>query len=181
VDGLFTDDYVEGFPSEHDDAPLNTHTSFADVAAMQFASLAVHGRLIAALAAAGKGQWQAMGAGYQGEYVGGGVPHDPAGCTAFMRPRCSVGWLARPFMQSFEAAARNQSVAAFLIVRGPVAFLGSGWESGNGNFDEAFLYDVGEPLADCTETAEGVFVREWTYGAVQLNCNTFQAVVPTRH
>jgi hypothetical protein len=46
-----------------------------------------------------------------------------------MRPRCSAAWLARPFMQSFDAAARNQSIVVFLITRGPVAFLGSGWES----------------------------------------------------
>jgi hypothetical protein len=72
-----------------------------------------------------------MGAGYQGEYVGGGVPHDAAGCAAFMRPRCDPSWQLRPFMQSFDGGARNQSVASFLIARGPVAFLGSGWESGN--------------------------------------------------
>ena len=89
VDGLFTDDF-QGFPAEHDFAPLNTNTSFAEIARLQYASIAVHGRLVAALAAAGKGQWQAMGAGYQGEYVGGGVPHDPAGCAAFMRARCTA-------------------------------------------------------------------------------------------
>ena len=130
VDGVFTDDY-EGFPSEHDYAPLNTNTSYEAVAELQYASIATHGRLVAALAAAGKGQWQAMGAGYQGEYVGGGVPHDAAGCAAFMRPRCAAEWQLRPFMQSFDRGAKNQSIASFLIARGPVAFLGSGWESGN--------------------------------------------------
>ncbi len=83
-------------------------------------------------------------------------------------------------MQSFDAAARNQSIVVFLITRGPVAFLGSGWESGNGNFDEAFLYQVGEPVAECAETASGVFLREWTYGVVRFDCNNFQADVPTR-
>jgi hypothetical protein len=205
VDGVFTDDY-EGFPSEHDYAPLNTNTSYEAVAELQYASIATHGRLVAALAAAGKGQWQAMGAGYQGEYVGGGVPHDAAGCAAFMRPRCAPEWQLRPFMQSFDAGARNQSVASFLISRGPVAFLGSGWESGNNvrgervpaapfvrspsrpslpsrtpaqAFDEAFLYAVGEPLGPCAEAPAGVFSRPWTHGTVSLDCNTFVAVVPT--
>ena len=38
VDGIFTDD-LEGFPSEHDYAPINTNTSYDAIAALQFASL----------------------------------------------------------------------------------------------------------------------------------------------
>lgn len=178
VDGVFTDDF-EGFPLEHDFGPFNTNTSFAAVAALEFASLEAHGRLIAALAARGKYVWQAMGAGYEGEYVGAGVPHDAAECAAFMRLRCTPAWEARAFMQAFDSGARNQSVAAFLVVRGAVAFLGWGWESGNEAFDEAFLYDVGEPRGHCRETAPGVFARAWTYGDVVLNCTSFAAIIPT--
>ena len=177
VDGVFTDD-LEGFPSEHDDAPRSTNTSLAEVAALQFASLAAHGRLVAALAAAGKANWQAMGAGYQGEYVGGGVPHDAGGCARFMRARCGAQQQLRATLQSFDAAAANQSIASFLITRGPVAFLGSGWESGNDAWHDAFLYQVGEPLGLCAEQPPGVFSRPWTYGLAMLNCTSFTASVP---
>ena len=180
VDGLFTDD-LEGFPSEHDYAVANTNTSFTDVAALQFASLAVHGRLVAALAARGKYNWQAMGSGYQGEYVGDGVPHDPAGCAAFMRARCSPQQQLRPTMQAFDSSSVNQSIASFLITRGPVAYLGSGWESGGeSSWNDAFLFDVGEPQGLCKEQPEGVFSRPWTYGTALLDCTSFLAIVPAK-
>lgn len=179
VDGIFTDD-LEGFPSEHDYAPINSNTSYEDVAALQFASLAAHGRLVAALAAHGKYNFQAMGAGYQGEYVGAGVPHDAAGCAAFMRARCAPAWQQRATTMQFDSGAANQSVAAFLVTRGPVAFLGSGWESGNDSFNSAFLFDVGEPQGPCAEAPAGVFSRPWSFGTASLDCNSFAASVPAR-
>jgi hypothetical protein len=91
VDGVFTDD-LEGFPSEHDYGPIRTNISYSEVAEIQFATLEAHGRLLDALLGAGKYNWQAMGAGYQGEYVGSGVPSSPPQCTAWMRKRCSAAY-----------------------------------------------------------------------------------------
>jgi len=179
VDGVFTDDY-EGFASEHDFAPINTNLSYGDVADLQFASLRTHGRLVDALAAAGKVNWQAMGGGYQGEYPQQAVPRDPAQCAAYMRARCAPEWQARPVIIQMDSFNRNQSIASFLIVRGPVAYLGWGWESGNDNWVPEFLFNVGEPQGLCSEVAEGVFSRPWTYGDAWLNCSSWQAVVPAR-
>lgn len=177
VDGIFTDDY-EGFPSEHDYAPINTNTSYEDVAALQFASLDVHGRLVSALAAVGKYNWQAMGDGYQGEYAQPGVPHDVNGCSEFLRSRCVPSFQQKAMTMNFDSNFFNQSIAAFLIVRGPVAFLGYAWESGNDQWHPSFLYDVGEPLGLCQETSQGIFTRAWTHGDARLDCNTFSASVP---
>lgn len=177
VDGIFTDDY-EGFPSEHDFAPINTNTSYVDIAAIQFASLQTHGILISALASVKKYVWQAMGSGYQGEYAGQGVPHDASGCKAFLRSRCAESYQQKAMTMSFDANFYNQSIAAFLIVRGPVAYLGFAWESGNDQWHPSFLYNVGEPKSLCKEQTDGVFTRSWTYGVAQLDCNTFVAIVP---
>jgi len=180
VDGVFTDD-LDGFPLEHAYGPLATKLSFAEVAELQFASLAVHGRLVAALAAAGKYNWQAMGSGYEGEYVGQGVPRGAAECTAFMRERCAVEWQGRAVTMAFNAdpGDSNQSVAAFLVTRGPVAFLGSGWESGVAQWNPVFTYAVGEPKGACVEASPGVFSRPWTAGEVSLNCDSWVATIPT--
>lgn len=174
VDGVFTDD-VEGFPSEHDYAPLNTNISFADVAALQFASLETHGRLVAALAARGKFNWQAMGAGYEGESVQNAVPRD--GCAEWMRARCGTPLGARAAMTAFTG---NESLAAFLITRGPVAFIGQGWESGDAAWAPVFDVDVGEPVGACAEVEEGVFSRAWTYGNATLDCTAWAAVIPSK-
>lgn len=177
VDGIFTDDF-EGFPSEHDYAPINTNTSYEDVAALQFASLDTHGKLVSALSSVGKFNWQAMGAGYQGEYAGPGIPHDVLGCSEFLRSRCVPSFQEKAITMNFDSNYFNQSIAAFLIIRGPVAFLGYSWESGNDQWHQSFLYNVGEPKGLCEETSSGVFSREWTYGTVQIDCNTFSSSIP---
>jgi hypothetical protein len=45
----------------------------------------------------------------------------------------------------------NQSLAAFLIARPPVAFFGSRWQ--DDKWSPLFNLDVGEPLGNCTEAA----------------------------
>lgn len=64
-------------------------------------------------------------------------------------------------------------------MRGPVAFLGWGWESGAASqWVPEFGFEVGEPQGDCSETSPGVFARPWSYGDAKLNCSSWQAVVP---
>ena len=178
VDGVFTDDFA-GFASEHDFAPINTNLSYADVGDLQYATLAVHGRLIDALAARGKLNWQSAGGGYQGEYPQQAVPRDADDCTAYMRARCAPAFQQRPVIIQFDSFNRNQSIASFLIVRGPVAYIGWGWESGAANqYVEEFGYQVGEPQGGCSELSPGVFSRPWSYGDAVLNCSSWEAVVP---
>jgi len=75
---------------------------------------------------------------------------------------------------------RNTTIAAFLIGRGPVAYVGKGWTGGVGmmDWDPRFDFDVGEPLGLCAQRAPGVFERAWTKGLVELDCNAFTAVLP---
>ena len=72
----------------------------------------------------------------------------------------------------------NQTVAAFLITRPPVAFLGDRIQDSSWN--PIFALDVGEPAggALCTEGPPGVFSRAWTKGVATLDCNTWVADLP---
>jgi hypothetical protein len=45
----------------------------------------------------------------------------------------------------------NQSIAAFLLVRGPIGYIGYGWESGDEMWNSSFLLQPGSPVGDCAE------------------------------
>jgi hypothetical protein len=86
-----------------------------------------------------------------------------------------------------------QDLCTFLLVRGPFAFLGYGWngcqtvhpshvrpDSWNGTYARPHEMDedFGEPLEPlCREVAPGVFERKWSKANVQMNCNTFQGTL----
>ena len=76
----------------------------------------------------------------------------------------------------------NQTVAAFLISRPPYAYLGWGWESDDGQWNDIFYLQVGEPLAGgaglCTEGPAGVFTRAYSAGTASLDCNAWTASLP---
>ena len=73
----------------------------------------------------------------------------------------------------------KQALAAFLIGRGPIAYVGYGWNGGPlPTYDPLFDSDVGEPVALCVQPQHGVFTRQWTSGNVTLNCNTWTAELP---
>ena len=184
VDGLFTDE-MEMFPGDHGDVVLRTlGTTDGDARAQQAAGNALHQRLIDALVAQGKYLWQAFQAGND---VGGntnnntigGVAFDSAHCTAWMAQRCDTAWVrARAITVQFDPANVNVSVASFLIARPAYAWLGYGAGQYQPKWNDAFLWDVGEPVGACAQTAPGVFEREWTYGTARLDCNSYTASVP---
>jgi hypothetical protein len=71
-----------------------------------------------------------------------------------------------------------QDLANFLLIRGPFAWLGTGWTGcGGAPKRPATLdtLDVGLPLTNCTETAtgSGIFVRKYTKVTVQMNCSSW--------
>lgn len=173
VDGTYTDD-VPGLPAEHPYAPGNMSLSPAEVAEIAAATQAVNGELIARAVAAGKYVWQAMG-----DYDGVFASPTQADCAAWMRARCTPAWQARATTQHFDTANANASIAAFLIVRPPIAFLGNGWESDQRTWRPEFAWDVGVPGGECREAPPGVFSRAWTFGAVTLDCATFTGTIPT--
>ena len=70
-------------------------------------------------------------------------------------------------------------IAAFLLVRGPHAWLGHGWSGCSKQYEypKELDGDYGEPLGLCTETApgSGIFRRKWSNTNVTLDCNTWSA------
>jgi len=176
VDGTFTDD-VTGFPEEHGGAPENINMSAADVEEVQYCTRLTHARLVDLLVSAGKYNWQAFGAQ---DGVGPGLPNQPDSCTQFMRERCTPEWQRRAITMLFDSANPEQSVAAFLITRPPIAYLGFGWESDMSNWNPIFLLQVGEPSGLCAEVGPGLFTRTWTYGNITLDCNAWRATIPHR-
>ena len=83
--------------------------------------LALLGSRIDAAVAAGKYVWAAFGAQ---DGVSGGPSR--ASCAAWMRPRCAPAWQALARTQAADTANFNQSLAAFLVTRGPTSFFGFG-------------------------------------------------------
>ena len=98
-----------------------------------------------------------------------------------MRARCNAAWQSVATTQSIDTSNFNQSLAAFLVVRPPIAFLGYGWESDMKDWRSEFLWSVGEPTpsgAICSEGPAGVFSRPWTHGVASLDCNAWRATIP---
>lgn len=86
-------------------------------------------------------------------------------------------------------------VARFLLVRGPYAYLGTGWvgcepddgeEGGNRNQTyvrpHQFDVDYGIPNGICAQdpAKPGRFVREWSKATVSHDCNTGESTIVMR-
>ena len=87
----------------------------------------------------------------------------------------------------------EQSLAAFLLARGPFAWYGYSWLSCIGDFGRggqgmpplnytfppALKADYGVPQGHCEETGaeSGVFVREWSKAKVELDCNSWTSTI----
>ena len=70
----------------------------------------------------------------------------------------------------------EEDVANFLMIRGPHAYLGNGWNGCNHFYQypaEQFNADYGEPLGLAKEISSGVFTREWSKATIQMDCNTY--------
>jgi hypothetical protein len=175
IDGSFSDD-VTGVPAEHPEVGVHCNLTAAELAELQFATQATNSELIYALIAAGKYDWAAFG---NQDGVAPGPPSDAGACGDWMRLYCDPAKQGAPLMMAFSpGAAANQSVAAFLVVRPPTAYLGFGWYSDDSSWDRLFLLDAGEPTALCVEAPANVFSRAWTKGVASLDCNTFEASLP---
>ncbi len=172
VDGTYADD-VTGVPAEHPFVVQNTNLSHADVLSLQYATQATNAALIQAAVQAGKYVWQAFGGG-DGALRG----PSPATCAAWMREHCLPARQAQPLLQQHDATSRNQSIAAFLIVRPPNGLLGWGWYSSDKDWDPLFLLQPGTPQGLCTEATPGVFARAWSAGTAELDCNAWTASLP---
>ena len=99
-------------------------------------------------------------------------------CSYFMQVYCAAMSITT---MVFNQQSPNQSIAAFLLGRGPNSYIGYPWYGFDawGPYDPTFLLQPGEPQGSCAQVSPGVYSRPWTYGDVTLNCNTWQASIPT--
>jgi hypothetical protein len=178
VDGTFTDD-VDGVPEEHPAVQKAINMTDAQLAQLQYATLATNMLLIEALVPNQKYNWQAFGAE-------DGVNAGPTrgNCAGWMRTMCDPAYQGRAMLMQMDNAAANsnQTVAAFLITRPPHAYLGWGWESDDRNWNDIFYLQVGAPLTGgaglCAEGPSGVFMRAYSAGTAMLDCNAWSAKLP---
>eukprot|EP00054_Salpingoeca_dolichothecata_P010503 m.58577 g.58577 ORF g.58577 m.58577 type:complete len:407 (-) comp19026_c0_seq2:20-1240(-) len=116
---------------------------------------------------------------------------DPkANCAGWLRDNCADNGATIRNMSMFFAFTRvshhqpfplpafEQDLASFLLVRGPYAWLGFGWQGCSWSVDQytqrpEMRVDYGEPVGVCEETApnSGIFKREWTKATVEMDCN----------
>lgn len=173
ADLTFTDDR-DGIPNEHPQLPATLNMSAAEVAQAQFSTQQAGQWLATSLAAVGKTCWDCLGG-----YELGPRPVQGPTCAPTMRSLCDPAAQGRSMLMGYSGrpgGELNQSIAAFLVARPPVAFFGSRWQ--DDKWSPLFNMDVGEPLGNCTEAAPGVFERVWTRGTARLDCGAWAASLP---
>jgi len=206
VDGLFIDDFwcsnlvngsgactdpVQG-PTEIDaHSQADMGLSDGDVADITRGWLAGFTAVQAAIVAAGKYTWSLMPGEDNANAMPRVLPSDAAGCAAAVRAGCAGAFAGAPLLAGLymnasapPAAAwphAAQDVAAFLLMRGPHAWLGAGqwgvgWPSPAVPKPAEMVAEYGAPLdAACAEAPPGVFSRRYERAGVRLDCNAFVA------
>ena len=115
-------------------------------------------------------------------------PRPASQCKEWMRNYCTPAMQGRGMFMEWDVrnvTSHAQTMAAFLVTRPPVAFIGSYIMRGPGEngpphgpaFDPLFLLDVGEPEGLCSEERPGIFQRHWSKGVAALDCNTYTATL----
>ena len=200
MDGTFTDD-SNGAGMEHSTLGQLLNITNETIAEIQFATQASGNYLADVLASNGKTCFDCIGGQVSWTDCGGPSDHgfDPAKpsfghnqrpppstklygeakCSAWMRNYCAAGMQGRGMFMDWDvrsnATNHAQTMAAFLITRPPVAFIGS-YMLRSVDYDE-FSLDVGEPLGLCEEVEDGVFKRKWSKGTATLDCHAYEAVL----
>ena len=119
VDGTFTDD-VDGIPEEHPAVQGAINMTDAQLAELQYSTMATNQLLIEALVQNGKYNWQAFGS--EDGVNGGPTKGD---CASWMRQMCDPVMQGRTMLMQMDSsdANRNQTVAGFLVSRPPYAYM----------------------------------------------------------
>ena len=127
---------------------------------LQRATARTYDKLIVALVAAGKYDWQAFHAT---------SPFSHSTCTSWMDSYCEPG--RQKDMMIMSGDVDNASIAAFLITRPPIGIMGTRADS------SAFLLQPGTPKGLCRKEGS-VYSREWTNGVASLDCGSFTSSLP---
>jgi hypothetical protein len=185
VDGCFTDD-SGGLGEEHGYAALRMGIDQREAAALSQITVKTLRTAQERMVSDGKFNWQL----FQGS---GPLLNDSQACATYMRGVCGgqkqgVAWIHTPSQMSgeeskgvpFAIADAPQQIAAFLIGRGQHAWIGYGWIGCDKvpGWHPAFDSDVGVPVGNCTESASGVFEREYSHGMVRMDCGKYEADLP---
>jgi hypothetical protein len=179
VDGTFLDD-SQAIPQEHANAPRNMGLTPLQLLFAQNATATFFNAAVAALAASGKYIWQGFNGLQTGDPDGVGVAPTAGTCAAYMATVCALEWQAVPWTVQWPSTAADKMpvLAAFLVGRGPYAFVGYGWYGGGSEsipaFDALWDTDVGTPVGLCAQAAPGVFSRTWTRGTATIDCNKWE-------
>ena len=201
VDGLYVDDFwdsVKG-PSEQDEhAVQDAGLSAADVAEMTAAYQWVMQQVSAVVAQRGKWTWSEFLNNDPYQYINGGCPQpwvNQATCAENLRNLCNVTSPAQtrtllygyspgcPSLDPSHLASPQHDIANFQLVRGPYAFLGSGWQGCSPTlryeFPDELNDDFGDPSGVCEESSpgSGVFVRDFSKSTVQMDCSTWTPTI----
>ena len=217
VSGVFLDDFwcsdilngtctdpVQGASETDREAVADMGLSDADVFDITQAWLKTHTAVQAAILGAGGYTWSLL----PGQANANASPRMLVrgdACIAALRAACAPDslWQSAPLLMGLTPSddfddARlpylEAEVAAFLLMRGPHAFLGWGvwgmsWPAGvTWKSDEGPVVglppllrtgDWGSPAGMCEEVGEsGVFERQYQAGRVSLDCHTYQASIP---
>lgn len=187
VDATFTDD-LPGVPAEHPEVQPATQLSNSSLAHLQRATQSAEMALASALAVNGKFCWDCVGGedGPEGSSYSmnqQAPPNNTAGCVQWFRHFCKPEMQGRGMLMGFapNQPSPNETVAAFLIARGPYAFIGGRElrDSHEGDWHPLFGLDVGQPLGLCAEMSprSNAFERSWTRGKASFDCNNYQATL----
>ena len=107
-------------------------------------------------------------------------------CAAFFRANASdvyASALMHKLSKELTPEALQRDLAAFLALRGPYAWLGSGWQgcsaAGPAPLPAELFLDYGVPLNNVSETAagSGVFERRWSRALVRVNCSDYTGAI----
>ena len=131
---------------------------------------------IETLARKGKYIWQGFIGNRQGDPDAVAPAPTRANCAAYMTELCTQQWQSVPMTIQWDN--QNTTLAAFLIGRGPVSYLGWGWNGGPlPPWDPIFDLDVGTPVGLCQAQGNNVFTRSWTKGSAAIDCNAWTATL----
>lgn len=178
VDGTFLDD-SQAIPQEHPDSPHNMGLTALQLAKLQNDTYRYADLVISTLASKGKYVWQGFNNADCGDPDGVMPGPNSGDCGSVMDKICDPSWQDIPMTMQWDTNNREQTLAAFLIGRGPYAYVGYGWNGGPlPNWDSMWdMYDVGTPSNLCTQVSPGIYARNYTNGFAQLDCNTWTATL----
>lgn len=198
VDGFFFDD-VEGLGTEHPAVIAATGMTPAEVAAWNAARMPAYAAMHAQLQKHGKFEWHMFedAEGNPVSTIGARSNPTNTSCAAWMRRTCKKDYSDVPLMMTLSSAftlkwkgARpgtvlpqpysfpwlQQQLAAFLLIRGEHAFVGTGWGVGLVHeWQSIYDTDFGEPKGSCVETSPNVYSRRWSKYNISLDCSSWTA------